>query len=170
LPTEIDKLILLTDEQDRLRVVDWEDHAANASATPAALWCRSRHRNRQRLAICGVALRKGIFCRRTNGNRRTTGGNRRNGLSAQRVGSTSQDSSGRNGQLRRAGNSAPVSQGCPSCGARQRGEPRGQVCVMRHRLGRVADRIWRRVARKRWLLNHESAHAEQECREEKQRT
>ncbi len=28
LPTEIGRLILLTDEQDRLRVVDWEDHAA----------------------------------------------------------------------------------------------------------------------------------------------
>jgi methylated-DNA-[protein]-cysteine S-methyltransferase len=27
LPTEIGTLVILTDEQDRLRVVDWEDHA-----------------------------------------------------------------------------------------------------------------------------------------------
>jgi methylated-DNA-[protein]-cysteine S-methyltransferase len=28
LPTAIGKLVILTDEQDRLRVLDWEDHAA----------------------------------------------------------------------------------------------------------------------------------------------
>jgi methylated-DNA-[protein]-cysteine S-methyltransferase len=73
LPTEIGRLILLTDEQDRLRVVDWEDHGARMHRLLRLHYGAGRVTVVDRGSrSCGVALRKGIFCRRANGNRPDT--------------------------------------------------------------------------------------------------
>ena len=151
LPTEIGRLILLTDEQDRLRVVDWEDHAARMHrllrlhygagrvtvvdrGSRSAVWYSvNAYFSGELTAIHGLLVETGgtVFQRSVWAALRKI-------------------SSGTNAELRRAGNSAPVSQGGPSRGARQWGEPReySRAVSSRHRLGRVADRIWRRGSAK----------------------
>src|ERR1700730_797537 len=177
LPTEIGRLILLTDEQDRVRVVDWEDHAARMhpllrlhygagrvtvgdSGSRSAVWYSVKAYFAGELtAIDGILVETGgtVFQRSVWAALREipVGQTLSYGALATRL------------QCPKAVRAVGLANGANPVG----------IVVPCHRIigsdGSLTG-YGGGVARKRWLLNHEGvelAYAEQECREEKvQRT
>jgi methylated-DNA-[protein]-cysteine S-methyltransferase len=177
LPTEIGRLILLTDEQDRVRVVDWEDHAARMhrllrlhygagrvtvvdSGSRSAVWYSVKAYFAGELtAIDGILVETGgtVFQRSVWAALREipVGQTLSYGALATRL------------QCPKAVRAVGLAKGANTMG----------IVVPCHRIigsdGSLTG-YGGGVARKRWLLNHEGvelAYAEQECREEKvQRT
>ena len=177
LPTEIGRLILLTDEQDRLRAVDWEDHAARMHrllrlhygagrvtvvdrGSRSAVWYSVKAYFAGELtAIDGILVETGgtVFQRSvwTALREIPVGQTLSYGALATRL------------QCPKAVRAVGLANGANPVG----------IVVPCHRIigsdGSLTG-YGGGVARKRWLLNHEGAglaYAEQECREEKvQRT
>jgi methylated-DNA-[protein]-cysteine S-methyltransferase len=177
LPTEIGRLILLTDEQDRLRAVDWEDHAARMHRLLRL------HYGAGRVTVVDRGSRSAVW---HSVNAYFVGElTAIDGLLVETGGTVFQRSVWV--ALRKIPVGQTLSYGalatrlqCPKAvravGLANGANPVGIVVPCHRIIGSDGSLTGYGggVARKRWLLNHEGvelAYAEQECREEKvQRT